>query len=414
MGRRRVVVTGMGWVTCLGTSLEGVLEALLAGRSGISTISRFDTKDFDVHIGGEIKDFAPETVLDARLARRMDRFAQFAMVASTYAVTDSGLDVSALDPMRVGVCVGSGIGGLQEIESQHSVLLERGPGRISPFMIPKLMANAAAGQISILYGVRGPNSATSTACASGANAIGDAGKIIGRGEADVMIAGGTEAALTPMGLAGFCALKALSTRNDRPEAASRPFDRDRDGFVLSEGAGILILEELEHARKRGARLYAELVGYGMSGDGSHITAPDAEGRGAALAIRNALADAHLNPSDIDYINAHGTGTGLGDASETRAMHAVFGDQAPRIPVSSTKSMIGHLLGAAGGVELIATVLMMNRGVVHPTANLEHPDPECDLDYIPGQARELKIRAAISNSFGFGGHNVTLVVKPVTG
>lgn len=413
--RRRVVVTGMGLVTSLGQTLERVFEAVAAGRSGIGEITRFDTTDFAVHIGGEVVDFAPETVLDPRLARRLDRFAQFALVAAQYAVDDGGLDIERLDPMRVGVLVGSGIGGLHEIETQHKVLLSRGPGRISPFMIPKLMANAAAGQISIRFGVRGPNAAASTACASGANAIGDAFKIIQRDEADVMICGGTEAALTPIGLAGFCAVKALSKRNDAPPAASRPFDADRDGFVLGEGAGIVILEALEHARARGARAYAELRGYGMSGDGCHITAPDPTGRGAALAMTNALADAGLAPGDIQYINAHGTATPLGDIAETRALHATFGDHAAVLAISSTKSTLGHLLGASGGVELILTIMTLRSGVIPPTINLDTPDPDCDLDYVPNQAREMPvIKAAMSNSFGFGGHNATLIATPFDG
>jgi len=410
MGRRRVVITGMGLVTSLGQSVEGVFDRLLAGDSGISPISRFDSSEFAVHIGGEVKDFDPTEVLDPRLARRLDRFAQFALVAAQRAVDDSALDLSSVDAMRVGVLVGSGIGGLHEIETQHVVLLSRGPARISPFMIPKLMVNAAAGQISIRFGVRGPNAAAATACASASNAIGDAFKIIQRNEADVIICGGAEAALTPMGLAGFCALKAISRRTDDPEGASRPFDADRDGFVLGEGAGILIIEALDHARRRGARIDAELVGYGMSGDGCHITAPDPEGRGAILAMTNALADAALPPDAIDYVNAHGTATPLGDIAETKAVHAVFGDHAPALVISSTKSMIGHLLGASGGVELIATVCMIKRGVVHATINLRTPDPECDLDYVPNEPREMTINAAIANSFGFGGHNATLVLK----
>ena len=410
MGRRRVVITGMGLVTSLGEDPEGVFQALLDGESGIRRITRFDPGDFDVQIGGEVWDFDPTSVLDPRLARRLDPFAQYALVGAQHAVDHAGLDFDRLDLMRVGVLVGSGIGGLNEIESQHMVLLNRGPGRISPFMIPKLMANAAAGQISIRFGARGPNAAACTACASGANAIGDAFKLIQRDEADLMICGGTEAALTPMGLAGFCALKALSKRNDDPSAASRPFDADRDGFVLGEGAGILIIEELEHARSRGAKVLAELIGYGMSGDGCHITAPDPEGKGAALAMNHAIADAGLAPGDIDYINAHGTGTTLGDISECRAVHTTFGADAAGVAISSTKSNIGHLLGASGGVELIFTVMMMKRGVVPPTINLERPDPECALDCVAGGSRELAIRFAMSNSFGFGGHNVSLIVR----
>jgi 3-oxoacyl-[acyl-carrier-protein] synthase II len=329
-------------------------------------------------------------------------------------VKDSGIDFSKEDPTQCGVVIGSGIGGLREIEEQHTRLLEKGPARVSPFMIPKIMVNAASGQVSIRFGLKGPNSAVATACASSSNAIGDAFKIIQRGIADVMITGGSEAALTPMGLSGFIALRALSTRNDDPQGASRPFDADRDGFVLSEGSGVMVLEELEHARKRGAKIYGEVVGYGLSADGSHITAPDPDGTGAAKSMANALQDAELNPDQIHYINAHGTSTPLGDVAETKAMKKVFGEGIKRIPVSSTKSQIGHLLGASGSVELIVTMLAIDRGVLPPTINYHRPDPDCDLDYVPNAARDARIRSAMSNSFGFGGHNTSLIVASMNG
>ncbi len=405
---RRVVVTGLGTISPVGSDTKETWQALCAGRSGIRHITAFDASRFQSRIAGEVANFRPEDHLDARLAKRVDRFTQFALVASDLAVTDAGLDLSREDPNRVGVIVGSGIGGLLEIEHQHTKLLQKGPERISAFMIPKLMVNAASGQISIRYGLRGPNSAIATACASASNAIGDAFKIIQWGEADIMIAGGSEAAITPLGLAGFCSMKALSRRNDEPERASRPFDRDRDGFVLGEGAGIVILEEYEHALKRSARIYAEVLGYGMSGDGRHITAPDPEGLGAALSMENALRDSRLRPQDITYINAHGTSTPLGDRAETIAIKKVFNTCAKKLMISSTKSMIGHLLGASGGVEFIAVILSIADDTIHPTINYENPDPLCDLDYVPNTARKVTVKSAMSNSFGFGGHNATLV------
>jgi 3-oxoacyl-[acyl-carrier-protein] synthase II len=342
-------------------------------------------------------------------AKRIDRFTQFAMVAAADAVADSGIDFANVDHFRAGVIMGSGIGGLHEIESQHTRLLEKGPDKVSAFTIPKLMVNAACGQVSIAYALRGPNAAVATACASATNAIGDAYQAIQYGDADIMFTGGTEAALTPMGISGFASMRALSVRNDDPQGASRPFDVDRDGFVLSEGAGILILEEYERAQARGANIYAEVLGYGLSADGGHITHPDAHGIGAAKAMASAINDARLDPSGIDYINAHGTSTSLGDASETQAVKSVFGPHAGNLSLSSTKSQLGHLLGASGGVEMIFSVLALRDSVVPPTINLQNPDPNCDLDYTPNQPRERKIRAAMSNSFGFGGHNASVIV-----
>ena len=409
---RRVVITGLGLITSLGQEVEDFWKRLLAGESGVSRIESFDPSRYSVRIAGEIKDFNPEAWLDKRVARHMDRFAQMAVASAVQAVKDAGLDLAKEDPFRVGAIVGSGIGGLKELEEQHTRLLEKGPMRVSPFMVPKLMINAAAGQISILYGIKGPNAGVANACASANNAIGQALWTIELDEADVMIAGGSEAALTPMGLAGFCSARALSTRNDEPARASRPFDRDRDGFVLSEGAGIVVLEEYEHARARGARVYAEFIGFGMSGDGCHIVQPDPEGRGAAAAMSQMLKDGRAEADSVDYINAHGTGTPLGDVSETKAIKTVFGDHARRLAISSTKSSVGHLLGASGGVELIATVLAIRDQVAPPTINLENPDPECDLDYVPLVPRPMKIRRAASNSFGFGGHNASLLIQKV--
>ncbi len=412
--RRRVVITGLGTINSLNSDLETFWSLLCEGKSGIGYIEKFDTSDFAIKFGGEIKDFEPTRWVDAREARRLDPFALYALAATQLAIEDAGLDFQEEDPYECGVLIGSGIGGLREIEEQHTRLLEKGPSRISPHMIPKLMVNAASGQVSIRYGLRGPCSAVATACASASNALGDAFKIIQRGDADVMIAGGTEAALLPMGLAGFTALRALSRRNDAPERASRPFDKDRDGFVLSEGSAVLILEELEHAKRRGARIYAEFVGYGMSSDGCHITAPEPEGLGAARAMASALRDAGLEPQDIDYINAHGTSTPLGDIAETKAIKRIFGEHAYKIPVSSTKSQMGHLLGASGALELLICCLAIRDGVIPPTINYETPDPECDLDYVPNVARKQQLRYVMSNSFGFGGHNTALVIARYDG
>jgi 3-oxoacyl-[acyl-carrier-protein] synthase II len=407
---RRVVITGMGTVNSLSADVKGFWPALCAGRSGIGKIEQFDTSAFKVHFGGEVKNFKPEAYLEPKLARRLDRFAQFAQVAAIEAVKDSGVEFSKEDPYRCGVILGSGIGGLNEFEEQHGRYLSHGPGRISPFVIPKMIGNAAPGNISIFFGLRGHNTAVSTACSSAAHAIGDALRSIQWDHADVMISGGSEAAMTPMGLGGFVSAHALSLRNEDYQHASRPFDKDRDGFVLSEGAGVVILEELEHARRRHAPIYAEVLGIGSTADAHNITAPHPCGDGAARAMQVALRDARLNPGDIHYINAHGTSTPLGDEAETKAIHQVFGPHAKRLAISSTKSMLGHLLGASGGVELIATVLSIKHGVVHPTINYQTPDPACDLDYVPNTAREMRIKRAISNSFGFGGHNCCLVIS----
>ncbi len=409
--RRRVVVTGLGWVTSLGLSVPQVWSDLLAGKSGISRITKFDTAEYPSKIGGEVSHWEGGPHLDRRDAKRLDRFAQFALSGAIDAVNDSGLDFAREDTWRCGAIIGSGIGGIEEFEEGHAKMLSKGPTRVSPFMVPKLMCNAGSGNIAIHYHLHGPNSAVTTACASAAHAIGEAAAAIRHGVADVMITGGSEAALTPLGLACFVALRALSTRNDDPAAASRPFDKDRDGFLLAEGAGILVLEEYEHAKKRGANIYAEVLGYGQSADGSHITAPDEEGKGAAFAMDRAMHDAGLNLDQLSYINAHGTSTGLGDKAETRAMKRLFSDTIYKIPVSSTKSMTGHLLGASGGIEAIIAAKAIQTNMIPPTINLENPDEECDLDYVPNTAREIGgpgVRYAMSNSFGFGGHNVALV------
>ncbi len=406
---RRVVITGLGVVTGLGDTVDRFWSGLREGRSGVSDLDLFDTTHFKVHFGGQVHDWDGDARFGVKEARRLDRFAQFAMAAAESAVSDSGIDFSAYPPEECGVLIGSGIGGLNEFETQHETMLTKGPSRISPFTIPKLMVNAASGQVSIRWGLKGVNSAVATACASATNAIGDAFKHIQLGHADIMVTGGSEAAITRMGLGGFAAMRALSTRNDDPARASRPFDRDRDGFVLSEGAGILVIEAEEIARARGARIYAELLGYGMSADGSHITAPDEQGRGAKRAMELCLADARCPTDAVDYINAHGTGTGLGDVAETRAMKRVFGPHVGKLMVSSTKSQLGHLLGASGGVELIASALAIRDDVLPPTINLDHPDPECDLDYIPNTAREVRVDHVMSNSFGFGGHNASLLI-----
>ncbi|WP_406696893.1 beta-ketoacyl-ACP synthase II [Singulisphaera sp. Ch08] len=410
MGKsRRVVITGMGVVTALGDTLDRFWSSLCAGQSGVGPLSLFDTSEFKVHFGGQVPDWDPVARFGAKEARHLDRFAQFAMAASMSAVEDSGIDFERYPAHTCGVIIGSGIGGLTEFETQHSIMREKGPSRISPFTIPKLMVNAASGQVSIRWGLCGPNTAIATACASAANAIGDAFKLIQSGLADVMITGGSEAAITHMGLGGFASMRALSTRNDDPTRASRPFDRDRDGFVLAEGAGIMLLECEEVARARGARIYAEVLGYGMSADGSHITAPDEQGRGAARAMNLCLNDARVSPDGVDYVNAHGTSTGLGDLAETRAMKTVFGSHVSRLQISSTKSELGHLLGASGGVELIASALAIHTDVLPPTINLDHPGEGCDLDYIPNVAREVKVERVMSNSFGFGGHNASLLI-----
>lgn len=417
MAERRIVLTGLGTVNPIARDVSGFWSGLLSGASGIRRITRFDPEPFASQIGGEVQgwDAVPSDLVDPRESRRMDRFAQFAVGAAIEAVADSGLDFAKEDTARCAVVVGSGIGGLQELEDQHKRMLAKGPGRVSPFTVPKLMANAASGNISILWGLHGPNQAIATACASGANSIGEAFRIIERGEADIAITGGSEAALTQIGLASFCALKGLSTRNDDPEHASRPWDKDRDGFLLSEGAGCVILEELARARKRDAKIYVELIGYGSSADGYHITAPDPQGNGAVLAMQRALADGGVNPEQVDYVNAHGTSTELGDVAEVRALKRVFRDHAANgLIVSSTKSSVGHMLGASGGVELIASALAIVENVIPATMNLDEPDEECDLDFVPNIPREQKVNVILSNSFGFGGHNACLLIKRFEG
>jgi len=408
--KRRVVVTGIGAVTSLSCQIDDLWNKVLAGESGIHELRLFDTSRFKVRFAGDIYDWSPSAdYIAPKELKRLDRFTQFALVAGIDAVRDSGLDFSREETFRCGVVLGSGIGGLNEIETQHGRLLSKGPDKVSAFTIPKLMVNAASGHVSIHFGLRGPNFAVATACASATNAIGDAFKAIQYDDADIMITGGTEAAVTPMGISGFSNMKALSLRNDDPATASRPFDADRDGFVLSEGAGLLVLEELEHAKARGANIYGELLGYGASADGGHITQPDAEGTGAAKAMSNALADGRLAPEDIDHINAHGTSTPLGDRAETAAVKTVFGDHAYRMNISSTKSQLGHLLGASGGVELVLTALALRDQICPPTINYQTPDPTCDLDYTPNEPREREIRTAMSNSFGFGGHNASVIL-----
>jgi 3-oxoacyl-[acyl-carrier-protein] synthase II len=414
MSKRRVVITGLGCVTALGESIDEFFNALCEGKSGITAIESFDTAAYPVHFGGEVKQFDPGKYMDVRDARRMDRFSQFALAAAKQAVKESGLDFAREDPYRIGAIVATGIGGIKEIEEQHIILLTKAPMRLSPFTVPRLMANAAAGNIAICYKLRGPNFCVASACASSNHAIGEAFCNIVSGRSDVMITGGTEAALTPVGLASFCAARSLSTRNDNPTAASRPFDKDRDGFVLAEGAGIIILEEYEHAKKRGARIYAEMLGYAATDDGHHITAPLPDGAGAAKAMELALADAQLPATKVDYINAHGTGTELNDIAETSAIKSVFGGHAYKLMVSSTKSSHGHLLGASGAVELIVCVEVINKSIVPPTINLDNVDERCDskMDFVPLKPREKKVSIAMSNSFGFGGHNACLVIGKV--
>lgn len=412
MSDRRVVITGMGWVTSLGDSVDQVWEKLTQGVSGIDVIQRFDTEKFSTKIGGQVPtDWQPANI-DKREQKRVDRFTAYALSATINAVEDSGLDFEKEDPWRCGSIIGTGIGGIEEFETGAEKLLQKGPERVSPFTIPKLMCNAAAGNVSIRYGLKGPNSAIATACASAAHAIGEAAHSIRHGVSDIMITGGSEAAVTPLGVAAFIALKALSKRNDDPTKASRPFDADRDGFVLSEGAGIVILEEYEHAKARGAKVYAEVLGFGQTADSSHITAPDEQGRGAAQAMKIAINDGKKNLEDVEYVNAHGTSTGLGDKAETQAIKRLFEDHAKTLAVSSTKSMTGHLLGASGGVEAIITTKALQTGILPPTINLDNPDEDCDLDYIPHTARNVPAKVALSNSFGFGGHNVSLLIGKV--
>lgn len=409
---RRVVVTGVGVVSPLGTGNQKNWDAVTAGKSGIGLITRFDATDLPVHIAGEVKDFVAEDFIDKKEIKKMDYFIQYALGAAHFAMEDSGLQITEENAERVGVLVGAGLGGLPTIEKYHSALLEGGYKKVSPFFIPMLIINLAPGHISIKYGAKGPNVSSVSACATGTHSIGDAYHMIKRGDADAMIAGGTESTVTPLGIGGFSVMKALSTCNDDPSAASRPFDKNRDGFVLAEGAGIVVLEEYEAAKKRGAKIYAEVAGYGLSGDAYHLTAPAPDGEGAARCIKMALATAGVKPEDVDYINAHGTSTHFNDLYETMAIKRVFGDHAKKLMVSSTKSMTGHLLGAAGGVEAVFTLLAMEKGIVPPTINYQNPDPDCDLDYVPNTARNASINCALSNSFGFGGTNATLLFKKI--
>lgn len=408
--KKRVVVTGIGAITPVGIGKDEFWQALLAGKSGITAISRFDASDYTTRVAGEVKDFEPAKYIDKKEARRMDRCTQFAVAAARMAFEDSGLDLEKADRTRIGVVVGTGIGGIDTLHDQYKTLFDKGPGRISPFFVPMMIANMAAGQTSITFGLQGPSTCVVTACATGTNSIGDAFKIIQRGDADAMVAGGTEACISPAAVAGFCAMKAMSTRNDDPAKSSRPFEKERDGFVMGEGAGIVILESLEHALARGARIYAEIAGYGYNADAYHITAPAPEGIMAAKCMEMAIKDAGLTPNDISYINAHGTSTPLNDKNETLAIKSLFGEHAYKLTVSSIKSMTGHLLGAAGGIEAIASVLSVVNDIVPPTINYETPDDELDLDYVPNEARQQVVEVAISNSFGFGGHNATILVK----
>lgn len=408
--KRRVVITGLGAITPIGNNVQEYWQNLIAGVNGIDYITKFDARDFSVRIAGEVKNFNPENHFEKKDLRRMEDFIIYGMVAAREAVKDAQLDLTQCDPTRIGVIIGSGIGGLRAMEEQYQVLITKGPSRINPFLIVRMIVNMVAGYVAIDLGLKGPNSCISTACATGTHAIGDSFKIIQRGDADVMIAGASESAITPLGIGGFAAMKALSERNDDPKKACRPFDAKRDGFVMSEGAGILVLEELEFAKRRGARIYAEIAGYGMTDDAYHITAPDPQGDGGARAMKAAIDDAGLQPHDIDYVNAHGTSTPLNDKLETQGIKTVFGEHARKLMISSNKSMIGHLLGAAGAAESVACVLSVYNDIIPPTINYEYPDPECDLDYVPNQARKATVRAAIKNSLGFGGHNCTIVLK----
>ncbi|MDR1418063.1 MAG: beta-ketoacyl-ACP synthase II [Endomicrobium sp.] len=407
---KRIVITGIGVVTPIGIGLPEFTEALKAGKSGTSIIDFFDTSAYTTKFAALVKNFSPEQFIDKKNIKKMAKFTQFGFAAAKMAIEDSNLDLSKEDMSRIGVITGTGIGGLDVIEEEEQALLAKGPRRVSPFLIPMIITNMLPGEIAIKYGFTGPNYAVTSACASSNHALGDALSLMRSSDADVVIAGGSEGAITPLGLAGFCSIKALSQRNDEPLKASRPFDKDRDGFVMGEGAGMVVLETLEHALNRGAKIYAELAGYGASDDAYHITAPDPEGKGAAMAIEKAICDAGISKEDIDYINAHGTSTVMNDRIETFAIKKIFGDRAYKIPVSSTKSMTGHLLGGAAGVELVATVLAMQEGFIPPTINYQIPDPDCDLDYVPNVARQQAITCAISNSLGFGGHNATIVIK----
>ncbi len=409
---QRVVITGVGVVTPIGTGKETFWQSLASGRSGIRPISTFDVSAYTTRFAGEVPDFVPENYMERKDARRMDRFVQFAVAAARLAVADSALVIDQDNADRTGVLIGSGIGGIQTIEQQFQVLQERGPDRISPFFIPMLIANMASGQVSILLGAKGPNTTVVTACATGTHAIGDAFQIIRRGDADAMLAGGSEAPISALGLGGFCAARAMSTRNDDPEGASRPFDATRDGFVMAEGAGVAVLESFDSAQARGAHIYAEVLGYGLSGDAFHITGQAPEGEGASRSMAMAVRNSGIKADEVDYINAHGTSTTQNDKFETAAIKRVLGDHAYKVAISSTKSMTGHLLGAAGAIEAITCALTMERGIIPPTINYANPDPECDLDYVPNVARAADVRTAMSNSFGFGGHNATIVMRRV--
>ena len=413
---RKVVVTGIGVVTPVGKDLASFWDSLKNGRSGVGRISAFDPADYDCQIAAEIKEFTPAQYFNnPKDARRTDRYTQFAMAAAKMAMADSGVDLEKVDRTRFGTVIGSGIGGLNTLCEQHTALMNKGPGRVSPFMIPMMISNMASGLVSMEFGIAGPNFSTVSACATACHAVGEAWRMVQHGEADIFLCGGAEATIVPIGIAGFAAMKAMSTRNGEPERASRPFDKDRDGFVMGEGAGVLVIEELEHAKRRGARIYCELTGYGLSADAYHMTSPLPEGEGATRCMQMALEKSGIAPSEVDYVNAHGTSTGMGDICETKAIKAVFGDHAKNgLLVSSTKSMTGHLLGAAGSVEFAACIMAIRDGIVPPTINLENPDPECDLDYVANTAREHKVRVAVNNSFGFGGHNATLVARAFEG
>jgi len=408
--KRRIVITGMGVLSPLGLNVQDSWDALVAGRSGGCLISRFDTSNYITKIAAELKGFDGGNYLDRKEIRRYDLSQQYALVAAKEAIEDSGFLNDGFDQDMAGTIIGSGVCGIDSLSKQHAILLQKGPQRVSPFLVPMIISDMAAGLVSIKYGLRGPNYSTVSACASGAHAMGDALRIIQRGDADIIVTGGTEAAIVPLAVAGFCAAKAMTTRNDQPQSASRPFDKERDGFLMGEGAAIAVFEELGHALKRGAKIYAEVAGFGMSGDAYHMTAPDPDGRGAAYAMRMALKDAGMDPSEVDYINAHGTSTGLGDIAETVAVKNVFGDHAYKMVLNSTKSSIGHLLGASGSIELLVCALSIRDGKVHPTINYSVPDPECDLDYSPNKVTEREINVALSNSFGFGGHNASLILR----
>lgn len=407
---RRVVVTGVGLVTPLGIGVQETWQGLCSGLSGVGPISRFDTSDYAVKIAAEVKGFEVENFIEKKVAKHLELFVQYAIASAIMAKEDSGLEITDANAPRIGVFTGNGIGGLPTIEKYHQVVLDRGPKRITPFFIPMVISNMSAGQVSIALGAQGPNLSVTTACAAGTHAVGEAFRSVSRGDCDVAITGGSESTVCSLAVAGFSAMKALSRRNDDPQAASRPFDRDRDGFIIAEGGGMLVVEELEHARKRGAKIYAEIAGYGLSGDAYHMAAPPADGNGAVRCMKMALDDGGLNPEDIDYINAHGTSTPLNDVVETGAIKQVFGDHASKLAISSTKSMTGHMLGGAGGIESVFTALTIKHGIIPPTINLENPDPGCDLDYVPNVAREMDVRAAVSNSFGFGGTNAVLAMK----